>query len=261
MMRLLGDGGFSLNDIAAAGLNESRRTFVESRLNYARKLKERFLGGSARFLLQGQDASGIEKLEHTLTDMIDDALTFSCRLWTRVAPIRLHGWKDLGSREIKAATPVVTLCHAQVEVESRNHRGGESGKDKPSGSPQNNQTDDTIVMVVQPAVVTDSIDLPGSGTGGDGVALVWLRARVMVAGPMSAEIPESPPAGVGSQTSPQPDNGPNQNPLSTSTSLTRASPTLGTPQAFEVLPSSSFKEPEPAQPLDSGQGMDERMRR
>jgi hypothetical protein len=261
MMRLLADGGFSLKDVAAAGLNDSCRTFVESRLNYARKLKERFLGGSARFLLQDQDANGIEELEHMLMDMIDDALTFSCRLWTRVAPIRLHGWKDLGSREIKAATPVVTLCHAQVEVESRNHRGGENGKDKPSGSPQNNETDDTIVMVVQPAVVTDSIDLPGAGTGEDGIALVWLRARVMVAGPMSADVPGSPPAGVGSQTSPQPDNGPSQDPLSTSTSLTGASPMLGPPQAFEVLPSSSFKEPEPVQPPDSRQGMDERMYR
>jgi hypothetical protein len=40
----------------------------------------------------------------------------------------------------------------------------------------------------------------------------------MVAGPMSADVPESPSVGVGSQTSPQPNNGPSQDPLSTSMS-------------------------------------------
>ena len=238
MMRLFADGGFSLNDVAATGRNESCRTFVDSRSNYARKLKERFLGGSARFLLQDQEASGIENLERILTEIIDDALRFSCRLWTRVAPVRLHGWRDLGSREIKAATPVVTLCRAQVEVEARS-------KDKPSGSPQDNQTDQQIVMVVQPAIVTDSIDLPGVnvGTGGDGIASVWLRARVMVAGPMSAEDPESHPAGIGSQTSPRPGDESSRVLLSTSTILAEMTPLPGTPQLFEVLPASLFKAP------------------
>ncbi len=193
MMRLFADGGFGLKDVAAAGRTESCRIFIDSRLTYARKLKERFLGGSARFLLQDQDASGIEKLERSLTDIIDEALRFSCRLWSRVAPIRLHGWSDLGSRDIRAATPVVTLCRAQVEVEA-------CSKDKSSGTPQDNQTDRQIVMVVQPAIVADSIDLPGVNdveTGGDGIASVWLRARVMVAGPMSVDEPECHPAGEG----------------------------------------------------------------
>ncbi len=237
-MRLFADGGFSLKDVAAAGRNESCRTFVDSRLNYARKLRERFLGGSARFLLQDQDASGIESLERILTDIIDEALRFSCRLWTRVAPVRLHGWRDLGSREIKAATPVVTLCRAQVEVEARS-------KEKPSGSPQDNQTDQQIVMVVQPAIVTDIIDLPGVnvGTGGDGVASVWLRARVMVAGPMSAEEPESHPAGVGSQTSPRPEDASSQVLSATSSSLAGMTSLRRTPQPFDLLPASSFKAP------------------
>ncbi|KAK4121159.1 hypothetical protein N657DRAFT_657768 [Parathielavia appendiculata] len=227
-------------DVADAGRNESRRSFVESRLNYARKLKERFLGGSARFLLQDQDASGIERLERMLSDMIDDALRFSCRLWTRVAPHRLHGWKDLGSKEVRAATPLVTLCHAQVEVESRTHRSG-TPKDKPSGSPQESQTEQPIVMVVQPAVVTDSISLPGINVSNDGVALVWLRARVMLAGPMAVEVGESSPAGVGTQTSPRPDNEPSPAALNISGSGTSSAPVPGTPKAFEMLPASSFK--------------------
>jgi hypothetical protein len=217
MMRLFADGGFSLKDVAAAGRNESRRTFVESRLNYARKLKERFLGGSARFLLQDQDASGIKRLEGMLTEMIDDALRFSCRLWTRVAPVHLHGWKDLDN-EIKAATPLVTLCRAQLEVESRTRRSA-SPKDKSSGTPQpqEGQTEQPIVMIVQPAVVTDSINLPGTNLSSDGVALVWLRARVMLAGPMAVDAPGTSPAGVGSQSSPRPDSTePSQTPLSMS---------------------------------------------
>jgi len=240
MMRLIADGGFSLKDVAAAGGNESRRTFVESRLNYGRKLKERFLGGSARFLLQDQSARGIEKLERMLDDMIDDALRFSCRLWTRVAPLRLHGWKDLGSREIKAATPVVTLCHAQVEVEAHNARN-ESAKDKPVGSPraQEDQTDHQIVMVVQPAVVTESINLPGVnvGSGGEGVALVWLKSRVMVAGPMSIDDVGSP-AGVGSQALLRPDH--ESNPAV----FAGMTPLSGTPQPTEVLPAAAFKAPD-----------------
>jgi hypothetical protein len=235
MMRLFADGGFSIKDIAAAGRNESRRTFVESRLNYARKLKERFLGGSARFLLQDQDASGIEKLEGTLTDIIDNALRFSSRLWTRMAPVRLHGWRDLGSKEVRATTPLVTLCHAQVEVESRNR--AEASKDKSAGSSQqDSQTDHPMVMAVQPAVITDSINLPGAGAGtkDDGMALVWLKARVMVAGPMSVEVQESSDAAR--QTSPR-----TNEPLSISPGLAKPIHTPRTPQAFEVLPAASFQ--------------------
>lgn len=241
MMRLFADGGFSIKDVVAAGRNESRRTFVESRLNYARKLKERFLGGSARFLLQDQDASGIEKLEGMLTDIIDDALRFSSRLWTRMAPVRLHGWRDLGSKEVRATTPLVTLCHAQVEVESRNHRAGTS-KDKSAGSSQqDSQTDHPMVMAVQPAVITDSINLPGTGAGpkDDGMALVWLKARVMVAGPMSVEVQESSDAAR--QTSQRTDKGGADEPSSTSPSLANTVHTPRTPQAFEVLPAASFQ--------------------
>ncbi|KAL2130942.1 hypothetical protein VTI74DRAFT_5725 [Chaetomium olivicolor] len=228
MMRLFAEGGFTLKDAAAAGRNESRRSFVESRLNLARKLKERFLGSSARFLLQDQDAAGIEKLEGRLGDMVDDALRFSCRLWTRVAPHRLHGWRDLGSKEVRCATPLVTLCHAQAELEAQNHQR-EDPKGKRSGSPQVEQP---IVMVVQPAVVTDSINLPGVnvGSGNDGVALVWLRARVMLAGPMAPEFPDPPAATVGCQ---KPENDP--------VSAAGGAPRLATPKAFELLPASSFK--------------------
>ncbi|KAH6641930.1 hypothetical protein F5144DRAFT_484481, partial [Chaetomium tenue] len=241
MMRLFADGGFSIKDVAAAGRNESRRTFVESRLNYARKLKERFLGGSARFLLQDQDAGGIEKLEGMLTDIIDDALRFSSRLWTRMSPIRLHGWRDLGSKEVRATTPLVTLCHAQVEVESRNH-WAEASKEKPAGSSQqDSQTDHPMVMAVQPAVITDSINLPvaGCATKDDGMALVWLKARVMVAGPMSVEAQESSDAAR--QTSPRLEKGRTDEPSSTSPSLEKTLHTPRTPQAFEVLPAASFQ--------------------
>ncbi|AEO57191.1 hypothetical protein MYCTH_2303046 [Thermothelomyces thermophilus ATCC 42464] len=247
MMRLFADGGFSIKDVAAAGNNESRRTFVESRLNYARKLKERFLGGSARFLLQDQDARGIERLESKLTELIDDALRFSCRLWTRMAPVRLYGWKDMGSKEIKASTSLVTLCHAQVEVESRRHRAQQAGREKP---PQDGQTEQLMVMAVQPAVLAENISLPlnSVGRGDDGMALVWLKARVMLAGPMSVDGPEPEPDVAGATTPSKPSSPPSppaEDTASKSTTGSGASPQpgAGAPQTCEVLPAASFKAP------------------
>lgn len=242
MMRLFADGGFSLKDVAGAGRNDSRRTFVESRLNYARKLRERFLGGAARYLLHDQDSAGIEKLERTLTDMIDDALRFSCRLWTRVAPLRLHTWKDLANKEFISSNQLVTLCHAQAPDAGVSKHEAEKSKGKPAGPPRE-EGGRSIVMVVQPAVVTDNVNLQGGDASKPGVALVWLRGRVMVAGPMSHDAPESPPAGVGSQpNSPPLDTLPGKEPGKAATARTSvATPKPGTPSALEVLPAVSYK--------------------
>ncbi|KAK4140014.1 uncharacterized protein C8A04DRAFT_40282 [Dichotomopilus funicola] len=243
MMRLFADGGFALKDVAAAGRNEAKRMFVESRLNYARKLKERFLGGSARFLLQDQDAAGIEQLESTLGDLIDEALVFSCRLWTRMSPVRLHGWKDLGEKEVKAAAPLVTLCHAQVEVESRRHKA-EISKEKQAS--QDSQTDHTMVMAVQPAVVADTINTSGPKVevDDDGLVLVWLKARVMLAGPMSVE--DEPINAAAEPPAPTEPTLPSSLPNTAPTQQLPVKSPLKNPQDLEVLPSSSFNQPEKA---------------
>lgn len=248
MMRLFASGGFSLSDAAAAVRNDSRRTFIESRLNYARKLKERFLGGAARFLLQDQDSSGIEKLERSLTDMIDDALRFSCRLWTRVAPHRLRDWKELGDKEFKCSSPLMTLCHAQAPVISCNHRHDKS-KHKHSGSHTEKHGERSIIMLVQPAVVTDNVnlDVGKDGPVNENIALVWLRARVMVAGPMAPEPDVPAPAGIGSQSSPQSDDTTTKTPSTSSASSPGLAAATGEQNAVEILPPSSYKPPvEPA---------------
>lgn len=231
MMRLFADGGFGIKDVASAGNNEIRRTFVESRLNYARKLKERFLGSSARFLLQDQDPHGIERLENKLSELVDDALRFSCRLWTRMAPVRLYGWKDMGSKEVKASTSLVTLCHAQVRVEAHRHRAQAAGKEKP---PQDDQTDQPMVMAVQPAVLAEDIGLPINRDGEDGMALVWLKARVMLAGPMSVDDAELEVVSATPSKSSYP-------PAAEDAAGKSAAGPGSSPQPNEVLPATSFK--------------------
>ncbi|KAK4233155.1 hypothetical protein C8A03DRAFT_48211 [Achaetomium macrosporum] len=241
MMRLFADGGFSLKDVAAAGRNDSRRTFVESRLNYARKLKERFLGGAARYLLQDQDSPGIERLERMLANIIDDALRFSCSLWTRVAPLRLHSWQDLNNKEFISPNELVTWCHAQAPA--RSVRGHESGNnnDNRSPSPQE-ESGRPIVMIVHSALVTDNLSLQGVpvGTGADDVVLVWPRARVMVTGPMSPS-----PSGIVPTVSPPPPRPENplaktQTPTSTTTS-SEEEQKVDTPKSLELLPGSLYK--------------------
>ncbi|KAL2016065.1 hypothetical protein VTK56DRAFT_4303 [Thermocarpiscus australiensis] len=243
MMRLFAEGGFSLADPSAAGRNETRRTFVESRLNYARKLKERFLGGATRYLLQDQEPSGIEKLERSLTDIIDDALRFSCRLWSRVAPLRLQGWNDLADKEFRSSSQLMTLCHAQAPIDHRNHRR-ERSQDKHSQFPPAHPGDRPVIMLVQPAVVTASIndDRDDEGAAAEGVHLVWLRARVMIAGPMGPQSPASTGSGVGSQPSAASDRStPGKASLATSPSSSGSTPKPDAPVILDVLPSSSYK--------------------
>ena len=58
--------------LALAGLNEACRTLIDSQLSYTRKLKHRFLCGPARFLIHGQDATGIGRLERILSKHNED---------------------------------------------------------------------------------------------------------------------------------------------------------------------------------------------
>lgn len=239
-MRLLADGGFSLKDVAAAGRNESRRSFVESRLNYARKLKECFLSSAARYLLSDQDSGGIENLERTLTGLVDDALRFSCTLWTRLVPVRLHGWTELGGKEFRCSSQLATLCHAQSSADVSSPRSDKC-KDKHTVSQTRDEGERLVIMVVQPAVVTDNSDFQGltNESSGDSVALVWLRARVMVAGLTAADPDDDIPAGVGSQPSLRLDvlAGKAGGGGSANSSIT--SPKVDTPKAF-VLPASLY---------------------
>ncbi|KAK3358740.1 hypothetical protein B0T25DRAFT_563814 [Lasiosphaeria hispida] len=93
LARILFEGGIGLNPNDVKG--EDCRKLATSRQAFARKLKERFLRGAARFLLQDQDAIGIEELERRLVDELDMALRFSCQIWSRRDPLVFRGLSDL----------------------------------------------------------------------------------------------------------------------------------------------------------------------
>lgn len=189
MMRLFWDGGFGLRNAADAGPSEPRRTFVKSRLHYANQLKERFVGSSARFLFQGQDATGIEKLETELIEILDDALRLSCRLWTRGATVHLYGLEELRETNADTLTSLVALCHAQVAVTPQREREELLRQAAVQGDISPRQR---MVMLVQPAVITGRINLDGTARGGsssptDGLGMVWLKARAMLVDTYLAE--------------------------------------------------------------------------
>ncbi|KAK3493609.1 hypothetical protein B0T13DRAFT_313756 [Neurospora crassa] len=84
LLRILHEGGLSLDAThpSIAG-NGARRMLAECRREYARKLKDRFLSGPARFLLRDQTPEGITKLEDALMTELDAALKFSSLVWAR----------------------------------------------------------------------------------------------------------------------------------------------------------------------------------
>ncbi|KAK0755163.1 hypothetical protein B0T18DRAFT_315923 [Schizothecium vesticola] len=180
LMRLFAEGGMSTGDPALAGLNEARRTIIESRLNYARRLKERFLCGPARLLLHNQDTSGIDRLERLLSALIDDTLRFSCQLWSRPNPLRLQAWKELSTKHYHAANDLMTLCHAQQPrpVSPGAHRTApEPVSHVHEGRP--------VIMVVQPAIEA----LRACGADHEPPARLLLPARVLVATSPRARAP------------------------------------------------------------------------
>ncbi|KAK1830928.1 hypothetical protein QBC39DRAFT_331270 [Podospora conica] len=197
-MRLFAEGGISIKDPASAGRNEAQRTLIESRLNYTRKVKDRFLGGPARFLLAEQDARGIERLERTLFGLIDDALRFSCRVWSRPSPVRLHGWKEFGGRRFSASSDLMTVCQAQVlaaDAELPTPTDGEGTPSDDGEAEARARADLTlarsfegrpVIMVAQPAVETIRV----RGEDDEDPPRVWMKSRVLVATVQRARAPK-----------------------------------------------------------------------
>ncbi|KAK4185258.1 hypothetical protein QBC35DRAFT_351878, partial [Podospora australis] len=83
LVKALADAGLAAADERTKTQNEpTARLLIEYRTQYAARLKDRFLRGAARFLLQNQDAAGIETLERELIHEFDLALRFACQLWS-----------------------------------------------------------------------------------------------------------------------------------------------------------------------------------
>ncbi|KAM7202615.1 hypothetical protein V8F20_004404 [Naviculisporaceae sp. PSN 640] len=185
-MRLFAESGLVVKSPhdPSVNKNESARLLVETRLNHARKLKERFLGGAARFLLKDQDAAGIERLERRLTDEIDSALRFGCKIWSRSTPLRLQGLCELGGQEFKSASNTMELCHAQAPPQS------EEALLNPETPPPGYYDGRKVLMVVQPAIESTGIDLDVDEYE-DLNPKMWLKARVVVSLSTAPAPPES----------------------------------------------------------------------
>ena len=219
MMRLLADGGLCLQDATDAGDNEAKRALAECRQNYARKLRERFLGSAAQFLLHDQDLNGIEKLEGTLTEIMDDSLRFSCKLWSRVTPVRFLGWKQLQDPRFKPSSNFMTVArtHSSSRVaEQQNDKPQNRGPDSPLGY----HDDYPVIMVLRPAMEVLSLDLEtNSGTASkNDNPLILLKAQVMLATTKLSASEPMPTTGAEIHPTPLPETNSTMSPRSTNSS-------------------------------------------
>ncbi|KAK0652701.1 hypothetical protein B0T16DRAFT_455044 [Cercophora newfieldiana] len=166
LMRMLSDGGLS-HDASHPSVvdNEEKQMLANARREYARTLKERFLGSAARFLLRDQDAQGIAKLEGQLVSELDLALRFSAQVWSRVAPMHFIGLEEMAlqTRAFQLDYGLMEECLSQTPSEN---------------------TDREVIMVLQPAVGT----LKKIG----GAGRVWRKAQVIGASTSTPE-PETEP--------------------------------------------------------------------
>ncbi|KAK3986768.1 hypothetical protein QBC44DRAFT_133408 [Cladorrhinum sp. PSN332] len=197
LIKAFSDGGMSLDmdnikPSSKSGEAQSRRLLAESRKLYATRLKDHFLRGAARFLLEGQDAAGIEKLERELVQEIDAALRFSCQLWSRqdgVIPC-VKVLKDLSGTPFSAKSKIMELCQSQAPAPSAIAAEREETK---ADAPPEYHDGDEVVVVVQPAVeaITAARKLEPSSREEPAVRRVWSKARVLVAAPAPLAAPVS----------------------------------------------------------------------
>lgn len=193
VMKAFCEGGMSTEVDSA--VTESVRVLAEARHAYAGRLKDVFLRGATRFLLQDQDAAGIEKLERRLLREIDAALRFSCQLWCRQDTPRVRGFRDLLSTTFKSSNNWIELWQGQAPVHHQFARESSERGDAPPG----HHDGQPILMVIQPAIEV------GTATQAKANSKVWAKAKVLVATPLlsqeqpattNAASPKTVPAGV-----------------------------------------------------------------
>ncbi|KAM7213743.1 hypothetical protein V8F06_010877 [Rhypophila decipiens] len=201
LMRTLSEGGLILD--ANNAKNPDSRLLVEARENYAKKLRERFLGGPARYLLQDQDAIGIEKLERQLLREIDLALRFSCRIWSQSGQVRLLTLPAFATTRPETASLTMTLCEIQgpfLESPAPASRADDNtclGKDPPPACHDGN----AVIMVVQPAI--EGIKTNKAGKNKDGkpaASVIWSKAQVLVRTPTTTSLTSAPTTTINGTT-------------------------------------------------------------
>jgi len=172
LMRILTEGGLGHDHLKRATTKNMRR-LVRARREYAKTLKELFLGGPARLLLRDQDAAGIERLEWKLVNELDMALRLSAQIWSyQTCDLGIRGIDELGSQYFDTGEEMMELCQAQqMELSIR-------GGDKRS-----------VIAVLRPEIRAMGI---GDGDGylshhhhqyhgdGDGLDGIWAKAQVFL---------------------------------------------------------------------------------
>lgn len=183
LMRTLSEGGLILD--ANHAKSPDSRLLVEARENYAKKLKERFLAGPARYLLEDQDATGIEKLERRLLHELDLALRFSCKVWSRRDQLKFSSLPEFVTTEFHACSPIMQLCQIQAPASvpvKLSKRHGDGVEDFGSDAPPAYHDGSAVIMVVQPAV--GSVRANGCQKESEQTPVIWAKAQVLVRTPI-----------------------------------------------------------------------------
>jgi hypothetical protein len=145
-MKAFCEGGMS-TEVDRPFITEHGRLLADARLRYAGRLKDKFLRGPARFLLQDQDSAGIEKLERRLVQEIDATLRFSFQLWCRQEAPQVQGLHDLIETMFNASEDDIELWQAQAPLYVQSPRGPNTGD-----TPPRYHDGHSVIMVVQTSV-------------------------------------------------------------------------------------------------------------
>ncbi|KAK3500423.1 uncharacterized protein B0T23DRAFT_41506 [Neurospora hispaniola] len=151
LLHLLHESGLSL-DVTHPSIsgNGDRRMLAECRKEYARKLKDRFLSGPARFLLREQTPEGISLLEGKLVGEIDLALRFSGLVWGRSdGDLQFKGLLDLPE---------------YGESEDMEVYGGKEKVEGGRPSSADGEKPPSVMMVLQPAMTCTTFSSSESAT-------------------------------------------------------------------------------------------------
>ncbi|KAK0721061.1 hypothetical protein B0H67DRAFT_211773 [Lasiosphaeris hirsuta] len=233
LIRILNEGGLGLDPADAGG--EKRRLLVEVRQSYAKKLKDRFLSGAARFLLADQDTEGIEKLEGRLVQELDMALRFSCQIWSRQDPLKFKSLQDLSTLTFRSSDNTMELCSGQAPVVAGSEEATTESKRPPTYHDGHR-----VVMVIQPMI--ESVHVTGGGKKEDHLkgrkdsGKVWVEAQVLVSSPRPEAALSPAPATT---------------PVTSPTSAPSPSPAMTISPSFATLPfRSPMHDPPPVPPKD-----------
>ncbi|SPQ20803.1 cc73338e-9ff9-4dd3-ba1b-cdf649df99cd [Thermothielavioides terrestris] len=235
IMKTFCEGGMSA-DLDNTFLTEDARLLAEARLRFAGRLKDSFLRGPARFLLQDQDAAGIEKLERRLVQEMDAALRFSCQLWCRRDPPWVKGLRELGITTFDASRHDIELCQAQAPLYAQLSPRASDERDAPPSSYDGRP----VIMVVQPSFGVCTSTANRKSPNDD--ATVWAKASVLVAAPRPVKEPASVPDAAAAQDATSPDSASIRAFVGTPTSAVAppVPPKDPKEQAVTLLPSVAF---------------------